>query len=167
MVDPEKTKKDFINAYELYSDVLFKHCYFRVSSRETALDLTQDVFTKTWEFLSKGNEVENIKAFLFKVLGNSIIDHYRKHKSQSLDSMLEEGAQFVSDQKESEKTEIDIVMKAIDKLPDNYKEVVFMRYVDDLSPQEIAQVIGENENVVSVRIHRGLEKLKEILHIDL
>jgi RNA polymerase sigma-70 factor (ECF subfamily) len=54
-------------------------------------------------------------------------------------------------------------LKALQALPDPYREAVTMRYVDGLSPQEIASVIGESENVVSVRVHRGLKKLKGIL----
>lgn len=162
------TKEDFLRAYDAHSDALFRHCYFRVSSREVALDLTQDAFMKTWEYIHQGNQVDNMKAFLFKVLGNTIIDYYRKHKTESLDSKLDDGAQFASDfsiDNPAKKAEVENLLKSIEKLEDPYKEVIFMRYVDDFSIQEISNTLGENENVISVRIHRGIEKLKEILHI--
>ena len=54
-------------------------------------------------------------------------------------------------------------LKALEELPEPYREAVVMRYVDGLSPTEIARTIGESENVVSVRVHRGLKKLKSLL----
>jgi RNA polymerase sigma factor (sigma-70 family) len=54
-------------------------------------------------------------------------------------------------------------LKALEELAEPYREAVTMRYVDGLSPTEIAQAIGESENVVSVRVHRGLKKLRAAL----
>jgi len=58
-------------------------------------------------------------------------------------------------------------LEALKLLPDAYKEVLILRYVDGLSPKEIAQSLDENENAVSVRVHRGLKKLKELLEPDI
>jgi RNA polymerase sigma-70 factor (ECF subfamily) len=52
---------------------------------------------------------------------------------------------------------------ALQTLPDVYKEALSLRYVEGLTPKEIADIVGESENAVSVRIHRGLKKLKLIL----
>ena len=49
------------------------------------------------------------------------------------------------------------------KLPEKYATVLLLRYVDDLSIKEIAKITKESENVVSVRIYRGLGKLKEVI----
>ena len=55
-------------------------------------------------------------------------------------------------------------LEMLEQLDDKYKEVIIMRYIDDLSPQEIAEVVGESENLVSVRIHRGLVRLRELVN---
>ncbi|MFM2357608.1 MAG: hypothetical protein RJA61_345 [Candidatus Parcubacteria bacterium] len=166
MNETEIIQSNFLKAYDEYADALFRHCYFRVSSREVALDLTQDIFTKTWEYLSQGKEVKNIKAFLFQVARNIVIDYYRKHKSVSLDVELENGVQFEDMHSETgARSEISHMLSALEKLPEQYREILRLRYIDDLSVSEIAETIGEKENAVSVRIHRGVEKLKEILHI--
>ena len=52
-------------------------------------------------------------------------------------------------------------------LPTDYKEVVYLRFVEDLKPQEIAEVLGESANAISVRINRGLEKLRELTGYNL
>ena len=54
-------------------------------------------------------------------------------------------------------------LQALQKLPDPYREVLLLRYVDELTPREAAVATGESENVISVRTHRALKKLKDIL----
>lgn len=149
-------------AYDEHSDAIFRYCSFKVSDREKALDLTQDVFVKVWQYLLAGNEVENMKALLYKIARNLIIDEYRKKKFDSLDTMSEAGFEPVdaSQLDTVSIVEAGLLIDRIKELPEAYSEVVFMRYVDDLSVKEIAEALGEQENNISVRIHRGLHKLK-------
>lgn len=166
--------KAFEDAYTRYSDELFRHCYLRVSDRERALELTQEAFLRTWEYVEKGNVVLEFRPFLYRTLKNLIIDEYRKMKTQSLDAMVEdtEGGSIEAllppDESNTLEAAIDRfdgvrALAALKLLPDAYKEVLILRYVDGLSPKEIAQSLDENENAVSVRVHRGLKKLKELL----
>lgn len=165
----------FGEAYERYSDELFRHCSLRLRDRERALEITQEAFFKTWEYMSKGNEVRDVRPFLYKTLRHLIIDEYRKHKPVSLEALAqdEDGAGDVealmpADESNTLERAIDRfegarALEALQELPDAYREVLVMRYVDGLSPGEIAESIGESENAVSVRVHRGLKKLKALL----
>ena len=58
------------------------------------------------------------------------------------------------------KTQVVVVLQQIDE---PYRSTVIMRYIDDLSPQEIAEATGDSVNVISVRINRGMKKLKSLL----
>ena len=153
-------------AYDEHSDAIFRYCLFKVSDREKAIDLTQDVFVKVWQYLLAGNQVENMKALLYKVARNLIIDEYRKKKFDSLDVMSDAGFEPVDGASLDTISivEAGLLVDRIKELPDAYSEVVFMRYVDDLSVKEIAEALGEHENNVSVRIHRGLHKLKATIN---
>ena len=86
-------EEEFSSAYESFSDALFRHCYFRLYDREKSKDIVQEAFIKTWEYSLKGQEIENTRAFLYKVLNNLIIDEIRKKKALSLEILLEEGFQ--------------------------------------------------------------------------
>lgn len=164
----EKEKDRFIASYKEWSQDLFRYALFKVSNRESALDLVQDTFTKAWEYIAQGKKVKNLRAFLYKVLKNLIIDFYRKKTSESLDNLLEDGFDFGYE--ENEKIETDLLAedlwKKVNDLDDKYKEVILLRYMNDMSIAEISEVIKESENNVSVRIHRGLIKLKEISNLD-
>lgn len=160
-------EKEFWKAYEAYADALFRHCYFRMYDRELAKDLVQEAFTRTWSYLAEGKEVENTRAFLYRVLHNLIVDEARRKKPLPFDPALEEIPQptnlpeIVGNTLAGEK-----VMKLLDQLDGKYQEVIVMNFVDGLSPKEISAIIGESENVVSVRIHRGLKKVRELLAGD-
>jgi RNA polymerase sigma-70 factor (ECF subfamily) len=167
-------EQQFRDAFERYSDELFRYAAMRISDRERALELTQDVFTRTWGYVQKGGEVRELRPFLYRALRNLIIDEYRKAKTQSLDRMLEDsesGAieallpQDDTNTLESAMERFDgkRALAALQELSLLYREVLSLRYIEGLSPKEIALVIDESENVVSVRIHRGLKKLRDLL----
>lgn len=166
----------FTQAYDEHVDALFAHCCFRIASRERARDLTQEAFMKTWDAIRSGTEIRNHKAFLFRVLNNLIIDEYRKKKSTSLDALLEqeevneghfEDLRDGGLEEELEKLEVALqsekLKAALDELPDPYKTAVTLRFMEDLRPKEMAEILGESENVVSVRINRGVKRLRDLM----
>ena len=122
----------------------------------------QDVFMKTWEYLSNGKQVDNLRAFLYRVANNMVIDHSRKKKETSLDAMMDEGFEPVGNgiRHTTLAAEVGQMLELLDRLDEKYREPVRMRYLEELTPKEIASVLGESENVVSVRIHRGIAQLR-------
>jgi len=158
------SKKRFLRAYEEYADALFRYCYFRVSDREVAKDLLQTAFCKTWEYLVGGGKIRNFKSFLYRVAHNLVVDYYRQPKVFSLECLEEEGFDKEEDRRAPllDKLASEEAVKRLAQLPPLYSEVLFMRYVEDLTVKEIAEILAETENVVSVRLHRGREKLRQL-----
>jgi RNA polymerase sigma-70 factor (ECF subfamily) len=158
----EHLQKQVQEAYEEHADAIFRYCYFKLSDNEKAKDVVQDTFVRVWQYLSEGKNIDSIKPFLYTTARNLIIDEYRKKKSSSLDTLMEGGFEPGIDIRHELETRSDAlqVIKSIQELPKSYSEILFMRYVDDLSVKEIAQTLGESENVISVRIYRGLAKLR-------
>jgi len=153
----------FLKAYDEQSDAIFRHCYFRCYDREKAQELMQETFMRTWERLVAGEKIENIRAFLYRVAGNLVIDHARKKKSDSLEAMTDFGFEPVGTgaAQIEDAVEASRVVALLGRLDEKYREAVSLRYIDGLSPKEIGALLGESENAVSVRIHRGLALLRE------
>lgn len=160
----------FLNAFEEYGDALFRHAVLRISDRERAIDLVHDTYTKVWSYVRAGHTVDNFRPFLYKVLNNLIIDSYRKQREVSLDAILEQegglervGGELTENTVESLAATIDgkKAFEVLETLPDQYREVLILRFVDGLGPKEISELTEDSENVVSVRIHRGLKMLRE------
>ena len=168
--DKEDHEARFLKAFDEYNDALFRHALLRVSNREKAVDLVHDTFTKVWAYLRGGYEIDNFRPFLYKVLNNLIIDEYRRRKESSLDALLEiDGVDEGSFEELSESTTEALAatidgkkaFELLEEIPDKYREVIILRFVDQLGPREIGKLIEETENVVSVRIHRGLKILRQ------
>lgn len=155
----------FLQAYEQYADALFRHCYFRVYDRERAKELSQETFMKTWEYIAAGKTVDNIRAFLYRVANNLIIDLSRRKKETSLDDLSAMGFDPPNTKGVDAITAAEAAL-SVERLKDidhQYREVIVMRYVDGLTPKEIATILDETENAVSVRIHRGMKLLRKMI----
>jgi RNA polymerase sigma-70 factor (ECF subfamily) len=168
-------ERQFEEAFRKLSDELFRHASIRLPSRERALELTQDAYVRAWEYLSRGEEIREFRPFLYRILKNLIIDEYRKQKTESLEGMIHEdegeSLDMLVPPDETNTLEAAVArmdgtqaLEALAQLPDSYREVLTFRYVDGLSPREIAVIQEENENAISVRIHRGLKKLRALLY---
>lgn len=160
----------FLQAFDEHAGALFRHCFFRISDRERAVEIVQDAFTRTWDYIVKGNEVEEFKPFLFRTLNHLIIDEYRTKKVESLDALLDdadvpEGS--FEELRTGGREEVEIAFDAslvsglLERMPEKYREVILLRYMEGMLPQEIANLTDQSVNVVSVRIHRGIEWLRK------
>lgn len=164
-----RAQDEFAKAYEEYADAIFRHCYFRARNRERALELMQEAFMNTWEYISEGNTVDNVRAFLYRTANNMVINDARRkkiRKEESLEQMQEEtGFDITGDDGRDLGKHLDAAAaKAVlEKVDEPYRSVLVMRFIDELKPREIAEITGESPNVVSVRINRGLERLRTFL----
>jgi RNA polymerase sigma-70 factor (ECF subfamily) len=154
----------FQQAYEMYKKVLSSHAYYKVNDHMISEDLVQETYLKTWAYLVKGGKIEKMKAFLYHVLNNLIVDQYRKHKESSLDFLLEKGFEPDFDNTEAVNNTLDgrNAFNLIEKLPESYREVMKMKYVQDLSLEEMSELTGKSRNTLAVRLHRGTQKLKAL-----
>lgn len=162
----EDLQKKFLEAYEAHSDGIFRHCYFRLSNRERAQELTQETFMRAWQTLKEGAEVQSIKAFLYRIAHNLVIDEYRKKKEVSLEMLQESGFDpSINDTKElvEHAIEKEKFLKALERLDEDERHLIVMRYIDDLGPSEIASLTGERQNVISVRLNRAVKKLESFI----
>ena len=156
----------FTDVYRAYQTKLGAYALSKTNNPTLSNDLVQDTFTKTWKYLVKNGEIENIRALLYHILKQLIIDEYRKlnNKATSLDYLLEKGFEPSKDDYERI---IDIsdgkrIAQLISRLPEKYQIMIHMRYVQELSMQEMCLLTGQSPNTVAVQCHRGLEKLKTI-----
>ncbi len=165
-------EKAFLKAFDENADALFRHASFRLPTREDAIDATQDTFAKAWDYIRTGGEINHWRGFLFRSLHNRIIDEYRRKKEASLDALLDDttasnnpllatGSRSETEDYFDTKLDIKKINELIPNLPQSYRSVLVLRYIDGFSPKEIASILKISENTVSVRLHRSVKKLKE------
>ncbi|MFA6308004.1 MAG: RNA polymerase sigma factor [Patescibacteria group bacterium] len=150
--------------YDKYVKSIYRFVYIRVGSKQVAEDLTQDIFLKIWQHLVDKKHVKSFQAFIFRIARNTVVDHYRYSKQElPLEYMPEsvemiEGVILSSDKN----IDADILLKEIGKLKSEYQEVLLLKYVEDMSIEDIAHVMSKDKNNIRVTIHRALNKLKTI-----
>lgn len=164
----EKIKQQYLEHYNELSPALYRFFVFQTSNTEIASDLLQDTFLKTWEYIAQGKPIQNLRAFLYQVARNILTDYRRKKKSSSLESLTETGLDFESEtdilEEESIGDDVRYVIESFKILDTEQKELIILRYVEDKSVKEIAEILQERPNTISVKIHRAIEKLKN--HIN-
>lgn len=158
----------FLELYDAYAPKVYRHTRLRVPNREIAEDLTSQVFTNTWEYISKKQRpLRSVKAFLFRAANNLITDYYRikAREIQVEDDIFEEvgvdpeiatKADLVRTQRK--------VHAALKQIPPQYQDLLQWRYIDDLSIDEIAKLSGKSKDTVYVSLHRALKTLGRIIN---
>jgi len=166
MNSKERTKQQNIltAAHYDFGKGLNSHAFYKLHNHQMGEDIVQDTFLKTWNYLLKGGKIDLMKAFLYHILNNLIIDQYRKHKTVSLDALLEKGMEPKTENHERMFNILDgkKALVLIAHLPVTYQKVMRMKYVQDLSLQEMSLITGQSKNSLAVQLHRGLEKLKTL-----
>lgn len=160
------TKQDFEKAYIDFADSIFRYVYFRIFDRDKAKDLTQETFFKTWDYIAKGKEVENIQAFLYRTAHNLVVNTIRDKKPTSSIEELQETIgfdiqDFAIEESELQARDIASVLDSFKILNKQDAEIMKLRYIDGLSIEEISKITRYSTNNLSVKIHRLLEKLKK------
>lgn len=161
-----KDKQAFGELYDLYVEKIYRFVYFKISNREEAEDLTSDVFLKTWNYLMENTEKElgSFSGLIYRIARNNIIDHYRK-KSRMQEVALDEGVDAPANdliQQVEIGYDVEKLMDLVKKLKQDYQEVLILRYVEELSVGEIAEIMNKSSVGVRVLLHRATNKLKEM-----
>jgi RNA polymerase sigma factor, sigma-70 family len=163
---------------------VYSYIYFIVKSRELAEDIFQETFVKAIVTIKQGRYTENgkFRAWINRIAHNLIIDNYRQEKNEQTISNDECETDLFNNSKLSDgtiedemvKTQIlNDVKKLIEYLPDNQKEVLLLRYYQDLSFKEIADITGVSINTALGRMRyailnmrRMADEKKMILTVD-
>ena len=161
--------QDFEKIYMKYSDKIYKYLYLNTHDPYLSEDITGEVFLRIWKKW-KTIKQDFIQALLYKTAKNILIDYYRKHKNGkkvSLEETVAMGLEPSYDEDLIERIHKDANLEKINNalklLPENLKEVLILRFIDDLSAKEAAQILEMTEVNIRVLQFRGLKKLKEVL----
>lgn len=168
-------RKAFEELVDMYKDKIFHLGYRMLGHSSEAEDIVQETFLRVYSNLNRYDEAQKFSTWIYRIATNLCIDRLRKRKpSYSLDAEMPdgEGADWYSmlpaDQETPEEEFIlsetqRHIRKAIDTLPSKYKSVVVLRYLHDMSLQEISEVLKMPVTTVKTRVHRGREFLRKKL----
>lgn len=170
-----KDKEVFIKVYDDFAGDIYRFVYFKVGHVEEAKDLTSMIFLKTWNHIQNNSLTSSttLRALLYKVARTSIVDYYRETGSKLEVSLDDENHPIeVVDSNTDLESDLDRaseIAKIKSKLPllkEEYREVIVLKFVNDLEIDEISEVTGKTKGNVRVLLHRSLAALKDLLEED-
>ena len=158
----------FALVYDELVKPVYRYIYFRVES-EIAEDLTEDTFFKVWQNLKKYKKGKHpFSSWVFRIAHNLVVDYYRKNKIvEEIDEKMADSSDSINPEMQTNIKLTNIrLKKVIRKLPDNYQQVIILKYINELDNKEIADAIGKSEGAVRTIQFRALEKLKSLIGED-
>lgn len=164
-------KKKFSKIYNQYVHKIYRFVFLKVSSQETAEDLTAQVFTNGWDkFRQDYNKIENVPAYLYQIARTEIANFYRKESR--IKTISEESISIIDpnpspEQNFSNQSDLKMLQNHLKQLNEDYQNIIIWRYLDDLSFKQIAQIMKKPEGTVRVMNYRALKELREKMEIKL
>lgn len=164
---------DFFSClYERYEDQLLRYVR-RISgaTEQEAEDVLQEAFIKIWKNLHAFDQSLKLSTWLYRIVHNQAISYLRKKKSFGKDKkepLEEERYINVPDEQEVAGPEFleaqdQLVHDILDQLPLNYKEVMLLKFLEDMSYQEISDVLKIPEGAVATRINRAKKAFRKLM----
>ena len=165
-------KKDpdaYAEIYNLYVSSIYRFIYFKVATKQDAEDLTSEVFLKIWQYITEtDHQIDNLRALLYRTARNLVIDSYRKKASRDLNQDTET-LSLVEDEKQQNllasidvKVDMKNMEKVLRKMKDEYREILLLRYLEELSISEIAKILEKSKGSVRVSLHRALKVAQDL-----
>lgn len=158
-------KSAFEELYKYFYKKIYRYCGFNIRKDDVAQDICQETFLRAWRFLPSfcPKNGGTFQAFLFKIARNLIIDFARKKKEVPIEEA--ENVESKEDLVEEfdKKINAEKLKKALLQLEDIDRQIILLRYFEEMASIEVARIIGIRDGALRVRTHRVLEKLKVIL----
>lgn len=146
-----------------YDDMISRLCLGYSQSKEEFEDLRQDVYVNIWQGLEKFRGESSVKTWIYRVTLNTCVSTIRKRAKSGYPLMLNEIAD-IADESPDRLQQIADLYSSIDSLSPVDKAIV-MLWLDELSYDEIATLVGMPRNTVATRLHRAKQKLRVVLSI--
>ncbi len=157
----------FGELYDFYLPRIYGFIYRRVQERTVAEDLTSLTFERALETVRRNDfRNESFGGWLYRVAGNAIVDHARRARHVfSFDDAGDDGAEpgAAATDAFAAALDRDQLRRALLRLPDRHRDILVLRFYDDLDVSELAELFGCTREAFAVRLHRALRALRAAL----
>ena len=161
----------FAKLFDIFHESIFRLVYYRTRSRLEAEDLTQEIFIRAFENMSKLKEVGKFRTWLFSIAVNRVRDFHRKNRFSKLfrnqpeneETLRSDNPVYGCPQPLEELMRQDFwkqIERFLNKLSNMEREVFLLRFLDRFSIKEISQVLKKSESTVKTHLYRALVKFK-------
>ncbi len=149
-----------------YKALAYNVAYRMLGDADIAKDMSQESFISAYTSLEYFQFSSKFSSWLYRIVVNKCKDHLRTVREtvqvDEISDIVPSGGQ-TPEQTASFQQTGDVIQKALNSLPEDYREVLVLKHIEELDYREIADILGVGVNALKVRAHRGREMLKELL----
>jgi len=156
----------FGELYERHLACVYRYIAYRTARQDVAEDLTSEVFLNAWKTIERFEDRGyTFRAWLLRLAHNEVIDYYRTRKrDMSLPEHDTAVLAFAGPELLAEaNADRDSLLRAVHQLPDEWQQLVLLRFVENFSFEEIGTVLGKRSGACRQIQHRALARLRELL----
>ena len=161
----KKIKQSCSNSFKIiflkYYEMLHRFIWMRIHDHEITRDILQDVFTSVWDHRDRLNENKSIKAYLYQISNNLVIDMIRKDKSKENFLKISQSLNYY-EKEDQYYTSIDI-QEAMNRLPEKLRLIVILSRFEGLNYMEIAEICHVSFQTISYRLNKALNLMNRFL----
>lgn len=166
VLDTAPLAEEFSRLYEIYLPKIYQYARYRIANKETAEDLTSDIFKKALEGFKRFDPGKALfSTWIFSIARNTIIDYYRKQAKEARIIRDTEPENAISSDSPEEKLSLSEEMarlhECIIKLTDNEQELISLKFSAGITNREIARITGLSESNVGTILCRAIRKLRD------
>jgi RNA polymerase sigma-70 factor (ECF subfamily) len=154
-----------------YENKLMRYGRKFLSDRDNIEDVIQEVFIKTYQNIQSFDTMQRFSPWIYRIAHNTFINNIKKNSRGPLflfdfDTILAHTPNEDNTVRESEKREMsELIDRGLNKLKPNFKEIIILYYLEELSYKEISDILRIPIGTVGIRIKRAKEALKKVLNI--
>lgn len=157
-----KTQEEITQVINKYADTVNRICYLNMKNQYNSEDIFQNVFLRYMTKAPKFKDDNHEKAWIIRVTINLCKDNFKNFFRRNT-STLDEVKEIASNDKE----DLSYVREAVKKLPENYRNVIYLFYYEQYSAVEISSLLHKNVNTIYTWLSRAKDMLKDELGGDI
>lgn len=155
----------FVQLYRRHYDAVFRYCVHRLFDRQTAEDITSEVFLKVVQSFARfdGENEQQFRSWLYRIATNAVNNHLRKtaRRSGLLQCLSERTVHQTVDCQRPTERKLELLTEAVFALKPRYQTIIALRFFENLKPIEIADVLGSNPGTIRSQLARALARLRK------
>ena len=155
----------FTLLYDRYAAKIFSKCISLLKDEALAQDATQEIFTKIFLNLSRFEEKSQFSTWVYSVTYNFCIDYLRRKNKQDIFSEdIEKAPELEDDIPDEELLQMELrpLRIVLEKMPDGDRAILLMKYQDEMSIKDIADMLDKTESAIKMQIKRAKEKAQRL-----
>jgi RNA polymerase sigma-70 factor (ECF subfamily) len=164
--DPDTRDKAFLQLMDQYKKPIYWHIRRMVESHEDAEDILQETFIRVYRFAGSFKGESKLSTWLYRIAINECTMHFRKNKKRMKNTAPING-EFDGEPVHTEIGKSDLIIRkfedAVQQLPEKQRIVFNLRYYDELSYEDIGQILNSSVNTLKTNYHYACEKIKQFL----